>query len=113
MLQKKGFIKVGALPFDVEVDGYFVNSSVIGKAEAPANTPNPATAGAGLQRVAVERPEVSGTGSEIDVPSVYVTLKKKGADQSLGTYLVSAWLSNQPGQKVDVDGKQFELSFRF
>jgi hypothetical protein len=56
-------------------------------------------------------PEESGTDSKVDVPSAYVTFKKKGSGESLGTYLVSVWLSNP--EKVKVDDKIYDVSLRF
>jgi ABC-type transport system involved in cytochrome c biogenesis permease subunit len=72
----------------------------------------------GQQLVAIERPEGNGVDSEqkIDVPSAYITLKKKGG-ATLGTYLVSLWFplltKPIPPQKIEVDGKPYEVSLRF
>src|SRR5262249_45000309 len=54
----------------------------------------------------------------IDLASAYVTLKKKGTDEPLGTYLLTEWLSeaaaaDMPDQKVTVDGKTYGLALRF
>src|SRR5262249_29597694 len=104
---------------------YMVNSA-LQPAGPQAN--NPASAGDGLQLVAVERPEVSGTSSdEADVASVYVTLKQKGNGESLGTYLVSLWypvylLQGDPQillrlgywpQHVTCDGKNYDVVLRY
>src|SRR5262249_26539412 len=79
------------LPFDIEVVDYMVNSS---PPEEPAEgAHNRATAGDGRLVMARERPEVSGTESEVDVPSAYLTFKDKETGRSLGTYLVSVWWS--------------------
>jgi hypothetical protein len=118
MMRKGELIRDEALPFDVKVVRYMPNSD-IKKQPAPAGE-NLATAGDGLNEVAVEKPEVSGTDQEQmdDMPSAYVTFWKKGTDQSLGTYLVSKWWSvwwipglEQP-QQVKVDGKTYEVFLR-
>jgi hypothetical protein len=125
LLRKGKLIQHEALPFDVEVVRYMVNSA-LRPARPQAN--NPASAGDGLQLVAVERPEVSGTSSdEADVASVYVTLKQKGNGESLGTYLVSLWypvylLQGDPQillrlgywpQHVTCDGKNYDVVLRY
>jgi hypothetical protein len=107
------------LPFDVEVVRYMPNSD-FPRDIVPGNE-NLATAGDGLKQVVVELPEVSGTDSDQrqDVPSAYVTFKKKDSGQSLGTYLVSSWWSvgwwlpggEQP-QQVSVDGKTYDVFLR-
>ncbi len=111
VLRKGGLIRNDLLPFDVEVVKYMTNSAL---QNLPADgTPNPATAGVGLEGMAVERSETSGTASEVDVPSTYVTFKKKGTDESLGTYLLSVWFSESRPQQVSVDGKAYEVNLRF
>jgi ResB-like family len=110
LLRKGGTIRHEALPFDVEVVKYMVNSELVKR--PPAGTANPATAGAGLDRVAVERPEVAGvsTKQEIDAASAYLTLRRKDGGEPIGTYLVSLWLLPQP---VEVDGKRYDIELRF
>ncbi len=105
--QGRSRISDASLPFDIGVLDYMVNSDL---QDAGKATANPATAGSGRTMVAVKRPEVSGTDSErSDVPSTYVTLYKKGTDESLGTYLVTYYLDPQP---LTIDGKPYELSLR-
>jgi ABC-type transport system involved in cytochrome c biogenesis permease subunit len=79
-----------------------------------------ATAGVGLGQFAEPAREGAGVDAEqrIDLASAYVTLRKKGTDQSLGTYLVSEWQSEipvveRPDQKVTVDGKTYGISLRY
>ncbi len=108
----KGRISDPALPVDVEVGQYMVNSRL---QSASTDKPSPVTAGnmatPGAQQVAVELPEVSGVdpNQKIDVPSMYVTFFKKGTDESLGTYLLSVWLKDD---RLEVDGKKYDVSFR-
>jgi hypothetical protein len=114
-LLRRGLVQNDNLPFDVELVRYMVNSSLL---DAPAEGhENPATTGAGLKVVAVERPEGSGVSKEqrLDLASAYVTLKKKGTGESLGTYLVSLWLPmlDMPAERVTVDGKTYSVSLRF
>src|SRR5262249_9707888 len=93
LLRKGGLIQNDLLPFDVEVVRYMTNSDEL-KA-AGSGMDNPATTGLGLQMIAIERPEGNGVETEqrVDIPSAYVTFKKKGSQEALGTYLVSVWLS--------------------
>jgi ABC-type transport system involved in cytochrome c biogenesis permease subunit len=73
---------------------------------------NPATAGLGRQSVAEIMPAVSGVDGDaaVDFPSAYVELFSKSTGQSLGTYLVSNGLREQP---VEVDGRTYDLALRF
>lgn len=115
VLKKKGIVRDDDLPFEVELEKYYVNSMVEDVGNAPAGAENLANKGEGLRVVAVEQKPVSGTGSSIDVPAAYVTLRSKTSGESLGTYLVSPWLPahKRPDQPVEVDGKTYELAMRF
>jgi ABC-type transport system involved in cytochrome c biogenesis permease subunit len=97
------------LPFDVQLERWMVHSAILD--EVPGA--NPATKGLGLKMTASERPEVAGTDTNqtADVPSAYVTLYKKGTDESLGTWLFSVWLTGD--QKLTIDGKTYDLALRF
>lgn len=114
ILRKGGLIRHEALPFDVVLDRYMVNSTL--EEKTSSSNENPATAGDGRSLVAIEKRPVTGTDPEqkIDLASAYVTFKKKGADQALGTYLVSAWLylRDMP-QRVTVDDKTYDVYLRF
>jgi hypothetical protein len=109
LLRKGGTVRDAALPFDVEVVKYMVNSRL---ADQPAGGANPATAGAGLKHAAVEEPEVAGvsTKQEIDAPSTYLTFRRKDGGEPIGTYLVSFWLKPQA---VEVNGKSYAVELRF
>jgi ABC-type transport system involved in cytochrome c biogenesis permease subunit len=116
-LRQGGVIQNDQLPFDVQVDEYLPNSLI---ARVQPGAANRATAGDGLRFTAEPAREGAGVDSEqrIDLASAYVTLKKKGTGESLGTYLVSDWISempvvDQPDQKVTVDGKTYGISLRF
>jgi hypothetical protein len=105
-----GVIRHAALPVDVEVIRHMRNSTI--PDEIPRGADNPATVGAGRSVVALERPEATGTETDqkVDVPSAYLTLKKKSTGESLGTYLVSVALNPQ---RLSIDGKIYEIALRF
>lgn len=113
-LLKGGLIQDHRLPFDVVVDQYMANSAIF-KAMGPGGE-NPATTGIGLTRIAKERPETAGAGTEqaMEIPSAYVTLRKKNSDVTLGTYLMSTYFTFilRPPDEVVVDGKKYEISLR-
>jgi hypothetical protein len=117
LLVKGGLIQNEQLPFDVEVVRYMVNSTLFHRAEPGPD--NPVTAGLGLTWSVEERPEGKGVDQEQkqDMAAAYVTFKKKGTGESLGTYLLSVWFDNlirpEPPQKVTVDGKTYEVDLRF
>jgi hypothetical protein len=107
LLRKGGTISNKELPFDVEVVRYLVNSNLV----PAAKRENPATAGAGLEQVAVEQDEESGAqSSTVDVPSAYVTLRKKDGGPVIGTYLTCILLDPQ---EVKLDGKTYLVALRF
>ncbi len=108
--QGDGWITSPDLPCDVKVNHYMVNSALLQK-PPPPDAPIHATAGAGLQYTPDERAEGAGVDSDakVDTASAYVTLKKKGGDETLGVYLVSEGLNDQ---RVEIDGKKYLLSLR-
>lgn len=77
------------LPFDLRVRRFDVNSVL---ATAKQDQPNPATAGAGLKRVAIAGRSVSGVAVDagVNLPSAYVEPLDKESGESLGVWLVSA-----------------------
>src|SRR5262249_15449646 len=93
-----------ALPVDLEVVKYMVNSDL--PDEPPAGAKNLATRGAGLRHIVVERPEVSGTDQEQrdDVPAVYVKFIARKTNQELGVWLSTPHLKDW---RMDSDGKPF------
>jgi hypothetical protein len=115
ILRQGGLIRNDLLPFDVEVNRYLVNSDI--PEDVKAQSDNPATTGLGREYLAVERPEGNGVNPDqhYDVPSAYVTFKKKGGDESLGTYLVTPWfdMMSLPAQKLTADGKTYDIELRF
>jgi ABC-type transport system involved in cytochrome c biogenesis permease subunit len=105
------------LPFDIKLIKYFTNSDLT-LAESAGGL-NPANRELGLDWVAIERRPGSGTDADqkVDAASAYITLLKKGTDESLGTYLTSILLADPsadtPPQRVKIDGKKFDLALRF
>lgn len=96
MLQKGGTISHLALPFDIEVRHFMVNSVLRRSAGDSAGV------------TALEQPEVSGTQSQDDTPSVYVTLRgKKDGSVLADNFLASYNLI--PDRRPD-DGKPYALA---
>jgi hypothetical protein len=110
-VQKGGLIRDEQLPFDIEVVHYMVNSSEPREVKPGDN--NPATHGLGLEAIVHEEKPGSGTDPEQkrDAASAYVTFKKKDSGETLGTYLLTVWLSRE--QAVKVDGKEYRAALRF
>jgi hypothetical protein len=112
------FLKAGEtihhelLPFDLVVKVYMPNSSFPEPVSKRPNVQNLADQGDGVHRVVVPLAPVSGTKSEIDVPSAYVELKPKDGSSSLGTYLVSAYLQDSK-QTVTAKDKTYQVLMRF
>jgi hypothetical protein len=97
-----------SLPFDVEVVRFLKNSAL---RDAARGEDKVASAGAGLQAVAVEQAEVSGTAKKqtVDAPAAYLTFKTKGGEV-LGTYLMQVTLDPQP---VKVGDTTYQVALRF
>ncbi len=96
------------LPVDLLILSYYKNSFV--RAVEPGDT-NPATVGRGLTNFAEYRKEISGvsTDPKMDAPSAYVTIFRKGTEESLGTYLLSRF--NKP-DTLELDGKTYSIALR-
>lgn len=97
------------LPFDIRVEQYLRNSEL---RDVPAGAKNPGTAGAGQRLMAVEKTASTGTDtdSKVDIAAAYIKLLDKKDGHSLGTWLVGQELRPQ---KVDVDGKTYDIALRF
>ena len=100
------------LPFDLHIQQYMRNSELIKAEEAESNV---ATVGSGLTIVAKPARPSSGTdGGEVDYAAAYVDIRKKGTDESLGTYLLSQIMAaDGMSEKVEVDGQVYDVSLRF
>jgi len=98
------------LPFKIRVHRWLQNSRL---RDAGAGDDNPATAGFGKRHVAEPVAAATGVGENaqtVDAPSAYVEFLSKKTGQSLGTYLTSLLLIDQP---IEVDGKNYDVSLRF
>jgi len=119
MLWSGNRIEHESLPFDIVVDDFFENSHVVTrKTKAGAR----ATFGEGLYDDARFRPVVKGTdpNQEVDVPSAYLSIRKKGSDTRLGTCLVSCFYGILAHSDWDVtpqvlkhDGKEYRFYLRY
>jgi ABC-type transport system involved in cytochrome c biogenesis permease subunit len=109
MLEERTDIRDEQLPFDIEIVKYLQNSSL---QKFKAGEKNPADKGFGVDAVALPRRAGTGTdaGGKVDMSAAYVNVLKKGTKDSLGTYLVGIGV---PEQKIDVDGKAYDLALRF
>jgi len=100
------------LPFDIDVMAFYENSDLANPSEVGRN---PATKGTGATLAAQEKPTVSGTdmSKEVNLPSAYVRLTDKKSKQDLGVYLCSLLVNlNDVAEKVEVDGKTYDLELR-
>jgi ABC-type transport system involved in cytochrome c biogenesis permease subunit len=103
-------IEHGDLPFKIQVHRWLPNSDV---RAVKVGEPNAATAGFGLQEIAVPVRQATGVGEDaekVDVPAAYAELLSKSDGKSLGTFLVHAMWKEQP---VDVNGRTYHVALRF
>jgi ABC-type transport system involved in cytochrome c biogenesis permease subunit len=109
LLEERQDIRDEQLPFDFEVVKYLQNSSL---QKYKAGEKNLADKGFGLDAMALPRRAGTGTdaGGKVDMSAAYVNVLKKGTKDSLGTYLVGIGV---PDQKVEIDGKAYDLALRF
>ncbi|WP_339681897.1 cytochrome c biogenesis protein [Gimesia maris] len=108
------------LPFDYELVKYYPNASLRKVSsltpEEQKETKNPATAGIGLDWIALPMRSASGTdmGGGVDTPAAYIKVIDKKSSETLGIYLVDLEMALQEiGQPVVVDGTPYQLYLRF
>jgi ABC-type transport system involved in cytochrome c biogenesis permease subunit len=102
------------LPFDVEVVGFYKNSTSL--MPVKSGDENLATAGVGLSYRVGELPQNNGASAAggVDIAAAYVKFTEKASGKDLGTYLFSQVLSEQHYvEKIPVGGKTYEASLRF
>ncbi len=108
-----------SLPFDIELIDYYRNSDL---KDVGASAENKATAGKGLQTVALETRSGSGadSSSAVDMSSAYVRFIEKGSSKEIGTYLLSqVVLQSRSGGQFTFDetipagGKDYQVALRF
>jgi hypothetical protein len=114
MLRRGGAIPLADLPFEVEVlpESFHKNASLRRPGEKEKN---PATQGAGVGLIAVERAEESGvdSGGGIDMPVACVKLRDRAARTDLGTWLVSLEMQYRDiRQTVRVGSKSYQMALR-
>lgn len=116
-LDSKEPITDDSLPFNLEVVQHFPNSTVVTMRDVKTRKEwddllkkNPADSGFGLDTVAKKVEGSSGVESEVDIASIYYKLTKKSNGELIGTYLGSGYLKPD---SVTVDGKKYQLGFRF
>lgn len=103
-------ISHGLLPFTVRVAEWMPNSRLLGPMQASQAQIAKATAGIGRQVAASPVAVSTGVdGADVDIPAAYIELMR--GDASLGTYLVTPWLTM--AQEVDVGGKRYAIALRF
>lgn len=117
----KTVIDTPELPCKVKVVKWLPNSSVV--RSQPGSSDNLATAGIGLNALAMPEDKQGGAMSKQDISSAYVELIDKQSDQSLGVYLVSQFFNDQKqlfmgvpadqNDTVTIDGKPFSIGLRF
>jgi ABC-type transport system involved in cytochrome c biogenesis permease subunit len=99
------------LPFDLHVVKFLPNSAIADVDEHP-DAKNLANAGIGRSILAQDRPVGSGASSDsqVDMPSVYIDLRDKSTQQSLGVYMLSTMLNED---SVRVGNQSYRLVLRF
>lgn len=108
-LDEGSVINKPELPFAIRVKEYLPNANT--RFIQPGEK-NPATAGLGLLKVAVDMPINTGVGDQegVDMPAMYVELLSKDEKESLGTHLLWVMMAGDP---VKIDGKPYEVALRF
>ena len=99
-LRRGGVIRDEALPFDIRVRQYMVNSELVRAATAPAALRSYAfpigTRGGQQSVVPAPRPQVSGVDPEqkVDAPAALLTFVDKQTGEPIATRLLSLWQYN-------------------
>lgn len=126
MLRGQQNIQHPFLPFDIVPVRFLANTQMSPKPdsfgrrgvmlptvnEAGEDFNNPANRGAGRIYAAIEAAKGSGTDAQQveDVPALYVEFKRKDSNESLGTYLFTSLLKDQP---IEIDGKPYDVALRY
>ncbi|MCL4204518.1 MAG: cytochrome c biogenesis protein CcsA [Pirellulaceae bacterium] len=111
--QSGNVIQDADLPFDIRVVQFLKNSDL---EDPKADGQNPATAGNGRKILAIPKRAATGASMDqgVDMASAYVELLRKKSGASLGTYLVSQYLSSQDiNEPVPLGDKSYEMALRF
>jgi hypothetical protein len=106
-LMRHSEIRNAELPFTVRVKHFYVNSQVEDRGNN-ASAPPAATQGVGPRAVVKELPRVTAM-DQRDVPSAIIEIVTPQG--SLGTWLVSEYLNNQP-QRFTFNNRSYDLTMR-
>jgi len=113
-----GLISDPLLPFEIQVEDYYLNADLVNIKDREGPVPGPKVdrgTAAMFGLAAVKRPVASGVGdSQMDLPVVFVTPFHQG--QRLGTWMVSLYFSLIPEaqvQEVHVGDKTYQLALRY
>ena len=107
LLAARGTVQDPRLPFAIRIISYYANAALRMRGPAAMEGPNPATTGAGAG-LAVTPQSPTAKDDEADAPAVYVELR--GAEGSLGSWLVSTRLVE--AQAFSYQGRRWQLSLR-
>lgn len=117
LLQSGKVIRDERLPFDVEIVRFMVNAHL---RRVGPGAENLATAGDGVQWLAHEQAEISGTDMQrgADAPTAYVRLSPKGGGAPIATVLASYWFYESfneldAPQRVEHAGIPYDVYLRF
>jgi hypothetical protein len=123
MLREGETIAHGALPFDVKVHRYMINSNrpqPLQSISDELRSRYPQYEGYGSRLYVGEQPEVSGATGARNAPSVDVELFDRESGESIGRYLLSIWFypnfvsrSWDMPTRINVGGRSYEVYFRF
>ncbi len=119
MLKTGATIHHSALPVDVHIDAYYLNSEILGPMQAGGAKDARATDGLGVGLTLLDAPPIAATDSnDSDWAGAYVTLSAHG--RKLGTWLLSDMPLQLPGrglldqaQPFKLDGKTYRIQLRF
>lgn len=109
VLAKGGTIRNDALPFELVIRSYFLNSKLGMIGQQGASSVPASTNGTG-QRVSVSSLPRATRMNERDVMSAVIEVIPSTSKQSLGTWLVSDALA--AAQDIDIDGKKWAVQLR-
>ena len=109
MLADNHKIEDSRLPFDIDVNAYMESIRKV-----RGDDPNRATVGIGLHMPLIELAQMAAADHDSEYPTAFVTLRKKGTGEILGTYLLSTFFGNfdRPLEEVYLDGKRYCFALR-
>ena len=114
LLKSKIIIDIKELPFLIQCDDYFDNSSIGLQTKNLDSNNNQATEGiASKIKLVVWPKEITYKQNNINTATAYITLKDRNGD-SIGRWLVSNLISEQfPPQEFENNNNYFQIALRF